>query len=804
MIKNYFKIAWRNLVKQKQFTVLNLLGLSTGLACVLLIYLWVNDELHVDKFNEKDSQLYKVLKRTGDGTGTIQIEKHTQGLLANAMAKELPEVEFAVQIAKFDNDPSILSFGDKHIKVTHEFAGKDFFNMFSYPLINGSKKEVSGVSDVFLSDQTALKLFNTTDVIGKTITWDFKDDDINYSGPYTVAGVYKAPPANATDHFDILTSFDLLAQKNAGKQGDVTFWGSNMAYTYITLKKGTNIDAFNNKIKDFTIAKIKSLYPDKGLANYEGALFVKRFSDGYLYNNYVNGVQSGGRIEYVNLFSIIAIFILVIACINFMNLSTAKAAGRMKEVGIRKVVGAPRAMLILQYMGDSMLMSFLSIVIAIVLASLLLPAFKEITGKELSLNFNLSFIVSVISIAIITGIIAGSYPAIYLSSFKPVMVLKGKLSSSASESLIRKGLVVFQFAISVVLIISVVVVYQQMKLVQTKNLGYDKDHVIRFTSEGKLNDNQETFLAEVKKIPGVADASTMEGDLIGNPGHSGGGISWDGKNPNLNIEYFGVSGDYDYMELLGMKMAEGRTFSRKFGSDTSSVIFNESAIAAMGIKNPIGKTVSLWGKQKQIIGIVKDFHFESLYKKVGPAFLEYAPKNSNFLVKMKAGDESETLARLANFYKNFNQGLPFDYKFLDEDYQAMYSSEQRVAVLSRYFATIAIIISCLGLFGLAAFTAQKRQKEIGIRKIVGASVNNITVMLSKDFLKLVFIAMVIAFPLAWLMMNKWLQGFAYRVNISAGIFLIAGASVIFITVLTVSFQAIKAAVANPVKSLRTE
>jgi putative ABC transport system permease protein len=664
---------------------------------------------------------------------------------------------------------------------------------------------VSGVSGVFLSDQAALKLFNTTDVIGKTVGWDYKDDDVDFSGPYTVSGVYKMPPSNASNQFDMLVPFDLYAQKNAGGMGDVTFWGSNMASTYIILKKGTNINAFNNKIKDFSKKKIKSLYADKqDIEKGEGDLFIRRYSDGYLYNNYINGVQAGGRIEYVNLFSIIAIFILVIACINFMNLSTAKAAGRMKEVGIRKIVGASRRTLILQYMGESMLMSFLSIAIAIVLASLLLPAFKVITGKELSLNLNPGFILSVLSITIITGIISGSYPALYLSGFKPALVLKGKLNASVNESVIRKGLVVFQFVISVVLIIAVIVVYQQMKLVQTKNLGYNKDNIIRFSNEGKLNDNSETFLAEVKNIPGVVNASGMEGDLLGHAGHSGGGINWDGKDTNLGIEYYGVSGDYDFMELLGMKMAQGRSFSGKFSSDSSSVIFNESAIAAMGIKNPVGKIVSLWGRKKQIIGIVKDFYFESLYKKVGPAFLEYSPKNETFLVRIKAGSESETITRLANFYKSFNQGLPFDYKFLDDDYQAMYSSEQKVAVLSRYFATIAIIISCLGLFGLAAFTAQKRQKEIGIRKVVGASVNNIAMLLSKDFIKLVLIAILLAFPLAWWAMNQWLEGFAYRVNINAGVFLMAGTSIIFITLLTVSFQAIKAAIANPVKILRTE
>jgi ABC-type antimicrobial peptide transport system permease subunit len=804
MFQNNFKLAWRNFLKSKQFSLLNLAGLSTSLACVLLIFLWVNDELHVDKFNAKDARLYEVLKKNRDGNGSIQIGKHTQGTLASAMAAELPEIEYAVPV-RIDRNTSILSSGETHIKVQHEFAGKDFFKVFSYPLVSGNNQEVSGVSGIFLSDELALKLFNTTNIVGKTVSWNYKEGDVDFSGPYTVSGVYESPPSNATNQFDMLLPFDLYAKKHEGGMGDVTFWGSNMVTTFIILKPGTNINAFRNKIKDFSRQKIKSLYAgNDDMQKWEGDLFVRRYSDAYLYNNYVNGVQAGGRIEYVTLFSIIALFILIIACINFMNLSTARAAGRMKEVGIRKIAGAPRSLLLLQYMIESMIMAFLSILIAIVLASLLLPVFKEITGKELSVSFSARFILSALSIAIITGIIAGSYPALYLSRFKPALVLKGKLNASVSESIIRKGLVVFQFAVSIVLIIGLMVVHRQMQLIQTKNLGYDKDNIIRFSGEGKLKDHPQAFLTEVKNIPGVINAAGMEGDFLGHAGHSGGGIGWDGKDPNLTLQYYGVSGDYNFMELLGLKIEEGRSFSAKFGSDSSSVIFNQSAIAAMGIKNPVGKTVSLWGHKKQIIGIVKDFYFESLYKKVGPAFLEYSPTNESFLVKIKEGTETETIARLAKFYKSFNEGLPFDYKFLDDDYQAMYASEQKVATLSKYFATIAIIISCLGLFGLAAFTAQKRQKEIGVRKVVGASVRNIAVLLSKDFLKLVLIAILIAFPLAWWAVHQWLEGFAYRINIDPGTFFIAGTVIIFFTLFTVSFQAIKAAVANPVKSLRTE
>jgi len=803
MIKNYLKGAWRNLIKDRQFTLLNLIGLSSGLACALLIYLWVTDELSIDKFNDKDNQLYEVLKKGTDGTGSVQISKHTQGLLAQSMAEELPEVEYAVPVRKDENN-SILSFDDKHIKIKHEFAGKDFFNVFSYPLINGNTNKVSGVSGVFLSDQLALKLFNTTDVAGKIIRWDYKDGDVDFSGIYEVSGVYKIPPPNATNQFDLLAPFDLYAKKHAGGMGDITFWGSNMASTFIILKKGTNVNAFNKKIKDFAIEKVKSLYPKEDLQKWEGTLFTRRYSDGYLYNNYVNGELSGGRIEYVKLFSIIAIFILVIACINFMNLSTAKASRRVKEVGIKKVVGASRRTLVLQYMGESMLMAFASLLVAIGFVALLLTPFKEITGKEFNLHFDTGFIFSVVAITFITGLIAGSYPALYLSGFKPIMVLKGKLNTSPGESWIRKGLVVFQFTISVMLIVSVLVVYRQMTLIQTTNLGYNKDNIIHFSNTGKLSDNLSPFISEVKNIPGVVFASGADGDFLGRAGHSGGGIDWEGRDPNLGLQYYGVGVDYDFMEMMGLQMADGRVFSRSYGSDSSSVIFNESAIAAMGLKNPVGKTVSLWGRKKQIIGVVKDYHFESLYKKVGPAFLECFQNNDNILVKIKAATEKETIAAIEKLYKGYNEGLPFEYKFLDDDYEALYSSEQRVAVLSRYFAGIAILISCLGLLGLAAFTAQRRQKEIGIRKVVGASAGNIATILSTDFLKLVVMALLIAVPSSWWAANQWLQSFAYRINIDAGIFLITAASVILITLLTISFQTIKAAIANPVKSLRTE
>jgi len=801
MIRSYFKFAWRNLLRDKQFSLLNLLGLSAGLACALMIFVWVNDELSIDTFNEKDKQLYQVMKTSVGADGRIDTYESTPALLAQMIVKEMPEVEYATAAFKSDGK-GVVSFADRHFKAQAQFADTNYFRVFSYRLLQGNKSKIlTGQNEVLVSDKLALKLFNTTEnIIGKTIAWDHYEKELN--GPYTVAGVFEAPLSNATVQFDVLFSyeryFDIFKQKYG-----LANWGSNSTVTYVIVKRGTDVAQFNNKIRDYSRAKYKAQHGTNGL-EWEGRIFLQRYSERYLYNRYENdGVQSAGRMEYVRLFSIIAIFIVVIACINFMNLSTAKASRRMKEIGIKKVVGAGRGTLILQYIGESVLMAFLSLLVAIVTILILFPAFKEITGKQIDLHFSGNIIFSVLLITLLTGLMAGSYPAFYLSGFKPITVLKGTLAVSGSESWLRKGLVVFQFTISVVLIISVLVIYKQTRYIHSKNLGYNKDNVIRFANDGKIRNHLPSFLTELKKIPGVVNASSMSGDMMGNQG-GGGGLNWPGKPEGKGVEFDGVSVDHDLMSIFELKMAGGRSFSRQFGDEKENVIFNEAAIAAMNLKNPVGQVVEMWGVKREIIGIAKDFHFKSLYNKVGPFFFTFSPENDDVIVKISAGKEKETLAGIEKFYKQYNLGLPFTYSFIDDDYQALYSSEQRLAVLSRYFAGIAILISCLGLFGLAAFTAQKRQKEIGIRKIVGATVKNIAFMLSKDFLKLVFVAVLVAFPLSYWMMDQWLRGYAYRVSIGINVFIIAGISVVLITILTISFQAIKAAVANPVKNLRTE
>ena len=805
MFKNHLRLAWRNLRKNGQFTVLNLVGLSIGLACTLLIGLWVSDEWQVDKFFQKDAQLFQVLQNPSTGDGTVFTTEHTPGILAESLKKDMPEVEAAATVVStnpMDDTKGVLSSGNARIKAGEIYATGNFFDIFSYPVLSGNKDQLlSDKNAVLLSQQLALKLFHTTDnIVGRRVEWDRPGEfSGNTSGSYWVSGIFEGPPPGASAQFDLVFSYARYFEMN---HQHLDNWGSSNPSTYLILKAGTDQTAFNNKLRNFMREKWRVANGEQDL-KYIGTLFAQRYSDRYLYNRYVNGAAVGGRIEYVRLFSLIAVFILVIACINFMNLSTAKASGRIKEVGIRKVIGARRGALILQYLGESLLLSILSLLLAMGLVWLCLPAFKEITGKELHQSVTPGLFLSVAGITLITGLLAGSYPAFYLSGFKPVRVLKGKFSSSASETWIRKGLVVFQFALSVILIVSVVVVYRQMTLIQTRNLGYSRDQVIRFPNEGNLMAGLGAFLSGLKKIPGVVNASDMDGNLM-NMHNSTGGVDWEGKDPNAGINFNGLYVDDNYVETMGLKMAAGRAFSRQFGSDSLNVIFNETAIAAMKLKNPVGKMVKFWGKPRMIVGVVKDFNFESLYKKIQPFYMMYSNNNSSIVVKLQAGTEKATLAHIGEFYKQFNAGLPFEYKFLDEDYQAFYASEQRVATLSRWFAGIAILISCLGLFGLAAFTAQKRQKEIGIRKVVGASVRQIAVLLSADFLKLVMIAVLIASPLAWWALHQWLLGFAYRITIGWDLFLMAPLSVGLITLAAISFQTIRAAMANPVESLKAE
>jgi putative ABC transport system permease protein len=789
MLQHHLLLFYRNFKKHKSSFFINLIGLSAGLSCSILIYLWVIDETRIDKFHEKGAQLYQVMENSKT-EAAINTSDGTSAPLAEALKKEFPEVEDAVMSSPtyWLGESKISIKGNNNVKARGKFAGHDFLKIFSYSVVSGNVNEMLvGLNKIVISEGLAIKLFKTTNVLGREISW--RNGDMNQVSHALISGVFKDTPSASSDQFDFLVSQELFLQTAP----NYLKWGNQGPNTFIVLKKGTDANNFNSKIKDFMLTK----------GQHHRTLFIRPYADGYLYNSYENGKLTGGRIDYVKLFTLIAVFILIIACINFMNLSTAKASRRMKEVGIKKVMGARRESLMMQFMGESMMLTFLSLFIALFSVEMLLPGFNNIIGKELTLNFNGSIILSLIGITVFTGLISGSYPAIYLSGFNPSDALKGKLSQTASTLFTRKGLVVFQFTLSVVLIVAVFVIYKQIDYVQSKNLGFKKDNVLYFETDGRLKTNVNQALSMIRQIPGVIDASSIDRGFLGDLSFTFGDFSWEGRDPKEVIKFQRAQINAGLIETLGINMAAGRSFSTKFGSDTSKMIINEAGIRAMRLNHPVGKIFTLWGRDYQIIGVVKDFHFESLHQVVQPMFFKFNPEQTNrIMVKISAGKEKSTIAALQQFYNNYNPGYTLDYKFLDQDYQAQYVSENRVGLLSRYFAVLAILISCLGLFGLAAFTAERKLKEIGIRKVLGASELNIIYTLSKDFTIPVVVAIVIALPVSYVLTKYWLNSFAYRIELQLWYFIAAGFLALLISWLTVSMQAIKAAHTDPIKCLK--
>ncbi|MCB0490710.1 MAG: ABC transporter permease, partial [Cyclobacteriaceae bacterium] len=664
----------------------------------------------------------------------------------------------------------------------------DFFNIFSFPLIHGDPSLVlQDKLSIVISRDLAVKLFDTSDdVVGKTV-------ELQHERSLAVSGVFENLPSNASEQFDFVISFERFKDDNEW----VTEWGNNGPSTYLVLREGADASAFSKKIADY----LKGKDEDSNIT-----LFLQQFSQRYLHGRFENGVQAGGRIEYVRLFSIIAVFILVIACINFMNLSTARASRKAKEVGIRKSVGAQRQSIIFHHISESMVMTLVSVGLALIMVRLFLPQFNFITEKKIELNLlDGDLLLWITGITIITGLLAGSYPALYISRFRPAAVLKGEIRGTWGELWARKGLVVFQFFLSVILIVSVLVTYKQIEFVQTQNLGYTKEHLIKFPIEGRLEKDRDLFLKEVRRIPGVVNASSLGHNMIGRNNNTS-GLNWEGKNPDDRILFENVGSNYQLIETMGVEMAEGRSFSEEYGADSTKVIFNEAAIRVMGFENPIGQTIRLWDQYDlEIIGVVKDFHFQSLRDVVNPLFFRLKPSNTwNIMIRLEAGREKETLDRLGDFYTDFNPGFSFEYQFQDQEYAKLYAAEQRVASLSFYFATMAILISCLGLFGLATFTAERRTKEIGIRKALGSSSTNIVLLLSGDFTKMVLISILLGLPISYYLLSTWLERFAFHIELGTGYFIVAGLIAMITAWLTVASQAIKAANINPVKCLRDQ
>ncbi|MEO6455394.1 MAG: ABC transporter permease [Ginsengibacter sp.] len=806
MFKNYLKIAVRNLWKNKSFSAINIFGLAIGLATCLLIMLYVLDEVSYDRYNINADRIYRVNTDIKFGGGDLHLTVASDPMGA-VLKKDYPQVEEYTRIYNSEGS-KLIKKGNQYINEEKAaYVDSTFFRVFTLPSITGNTATaLNEPNTVVLTESSSKKYFNTTDAVGKMIEIGHK--------PYKVTAVIKDMPRTSHFTFDFLLSMD-----NVNYQ-----WGnflSNNFQTYIVLKKGTDYKAFE---KNFTTVIDKYLLPQakqfmqiSSMEDFKKAgnkleYTLMPLTDIHLHSDRFPEFDANGNIQYVYIFSAVALFVLLIACINFMNLSTARSASRAKEVGIRKVLGTEKKTLIKQFLFESIITVIISLTIALLIAWAVLPLFNDVSAKSFTVKDFLTgkILLFIVLLPFVVGILAGSYPAFFLSGFKPIAVLKGNLTTGFKKSSLRSVLVIFQFATSIILIISTVIVYTQLHYIQTKNLGFNKDQVLIINGTGALDKNAEAFKNEVSNLPGVSSGSFSGYLPVSLSARNDNTFSktavMDSKN-GINMQRWTI--DYDYIRTLGMQILHGRNFSKEFGGDSSKVIINETTQKLLGFVSPVGQKIYTYNEKNEpisyeIIGVVKNFHFESLRQNIGPLcmLLGKSPWLTSF--KVSTGNIQSLVKQIEVKWKAMAPGIPFSYRFLDESFNEMYRSEQRVGKIAITFAVLAILIACLGLFGLVTYAAERRIKEIGIRKVLGATIGNIIGMLSKDFLKLVLVAAIISFPIAWWVMYKWLQDFAYRINISVWVFIIAGIVAAAIALITVSVQAIRAAIANPIKSLRTE
>nr|MBX2878145.1 ABC transporter permease [Saprospiraceae bacterium] len=752
----------------------------------------------IDQFHEHKGRLYQVMRNTMSRPGEVTTHASNSDLLAPALKSEMPEVEHIVPVA-YPDTKGILKANNKQIRAHGLAAGQDFFQAFSFPLLLGRAADVLvGVNKIVISDQLAAVLFGSSEqALDQLIELDQED----YEGVYSVSGVFGKSGYRSSEEFDyLIPNEQFLSQRNPAYVN----WGSNAVQVYLSLQEGVNMEDFNDKIKDFVRSRFQIDREPEGM-DWVGQLFLRPYASKYLKGRFENGVVAGGRIEYIWLFSLIAIFIVLIASINFMNLSTAQVSRKFKQIGVQQVVGAGRKTIVFQYLGEALSISLIAAVIAMGVVYLLIPSFNLITGKQLQLSWEPDMMLVGFLFVTTVGLLSGTYPALYLSRFNPVHILKGNRKSAAGKSWLRRGLVVFQFGTSSLLIVGVLVVSQQVKYVQSKDLGYRKDNVIVFEREEKLLGKLDFFSKELNKIPGVVASSVIEDRITDISGWTKAyqppaELSYEAK-PNL---YEAVVG-HDFFKTLSIEMKAGRPFSRTLSRESDKIILNERAVSAIGLEDPLGKVINWKGSDKEIIGICRDFHGQSLHEAIKPMAILFDPEETNtIMARIQSGTEEETLAAMQDLYHRYYPGLSFPYTFLDEEYQSLYVAEQRVANLSGYFAGIAIVISCLGLFGLVTFSIQRKVKEIGVRKVLGATRINIFTLLSKDFLSTVFWAVLIALTIGYVLASKWLNNFAYHIDLSWLHFVLAGLAALLIALGTIAWQIYKAGLLQPVDCLRDE
>ena len=786
MFKNYLKIAWRNLGRNKSFSLLNILGLSIGLCVTALILLWVNFELGFNQFHEKKDRVYQVYNKY-KVDGEIWTWNSTPKVMASVIKSDYPEVE---EVSRYFYENTFLfSQGDKNIKATGTLVDPSFLKIFSFPLVEGNIETVlEDVNALVITETFAKKMFGDGPAIGQVVKMDDEDT-------FKVTGVLKDLPANTDFNFEYLIPWKYLKQKGWDDEN----WNNNSVATYVLLKEGTNYQAFSEKIKTLREAYDKEAP--------EMVTYLYPYTRSHLYGEFENGAEAGGLIDIIRLFALIAIIVLVIACINFMNLSTARSEKRAKEVGVRKVVGARKKALVWQFLGESILISFLAAIVALMLVVLVLPAFSELINTELTIAWtNPWFWAITLAIIFFTGILAGSYPALYLSAFKPSAVLKGTFNKINTLVTPRKVLVVVQFSVAIILITATIVVKQQISSVQNRKLGYNKDQLIYVQMEGAVENNYASIKAELLD-GGIASSISKTNSPITESWSNSWGIEWPGKSPDNKTLVHRMVADNGIIKTMGLRLKDGRDLDlSKYPTDSTAVILNEAAVKLMRFENPLGQIIKDNGTDWHVIGVVEDFVFNSPFQQIEPMVIEGARAWFNMIhIKFDPTHSiADNLASTTEIFKKYNPNYPFNYEFVDEDYANKFTSEQRIEKLASLFTLLTILISCVGLFGLASYMAQNRIKEIGVRKVLGASVSGITTLLSKDFLKLVGISLIIAIPISWYVMHQWLQDFAYRITLSWWIFVLAGLLALAIAFITVSYQAIKAARSNPVKSLRTE
>jgi len=793
MFKNYIKTAIRSFKKNKVYSLLNVFGLAIGIACAALIFLWVEDEVNWDKFNLKKDNLYLIRENQKYDTYTATFGS-TPGVMAPAMQAEIPGIANTCRV--YDEDATLFSIGDKNLYAGGIYSDPSLFSMFTLPFVQGNLNAAFAQQYSLVITQKAAKKFfgNEKNVVGKTVRVDNKQD-------YVITGVLKDLPENATLQFEWAAPFKTIYDQSPW----LHTWGNNSLSTYVELKPGVNPASVNKQLYNF----IQQREPDV-----IARPFLWNMRQWHLYDEFENGkATGGGQIQYVHLFAVIAWIILLIACINFMNLATARSEKRAQEVGVRKVLGALKQSLITQFIAEALLMALLAAMVAVVIIALLLPAFNMLVQKQLSLGFNQpAHLTALLLITLVCGLVAGSYPSLYLSSFNPVAVLKGVKLKDGSASFIRKSLVVLQFTVSIVLIISTIIIYQQIQHVKSRQLGFNKNNLIEADAQGDAAKYYYALKQDLLKIGMVENVALSDHPTL-RGGNNTGIYTWQGKisgteilvsNRNVTPEFIGTS---------QLKILEGRDFipTDSVSSKKQNVIITQSFEKLMGKNSALGKTI--WyegdtsGTKLTVVGVVNDYVYGNMYGKPDPVlFSATSPDHTNKMylrIKPQSNIE-QVLAKIEAVMKKNNPAYPFQYKFVDDQFNQMFISETLISKLSRVFAALAILISCLGLFGLSAYTAERRTKEIGIRKVLGASVSGIAGLLSIDFLKLVGLSCLLSFPLAWWMMHNWLQGYQYRIEISWWIFFIAGAVALLIALATVSFQAVKAALANPVKSLRSE